>query len=142
MCSSDLDARGKTTDEIVSLAIAQTLARPVETTPYGAFTKVRADPFASARLLDPTTVLGPSPSGGYLVAIPSVDGFLAVPVDRALTVTRIRMLTTKTLDDFSNLDNPASSDLYWWRDGVLEVIRPQGDQIELPPELQALISPD
>jgi len=137
---AQLQAWGKGFDEIMVLAIEQTLARPVTTKTIGQFTSVVSDQFASSRLLDPTVVMQSAPKDGFLVAIPSLDQFLAVRVDSSLTAAAINDLVTRSTEAFNTLNNPASPDLYWWRNGAVTVLHPQGTEVTIPPDLQALLA--
>ena len=85
-------------------------------------------------------VMKSSPSDGFLVSIPSIDQFLAVRVDADLTIATINLLVSRIAEDFNDLNNPASPDLYWWRNGTVTVLRPQGSEIAIPADLQALIA--
>ena len=131
---------GKSPEEIVALAISQTLGRPIRTEQAGPFTVVTGDQFASSRILDPSMVMKSSPPDGFLVSIPSIDQFLAVRVDADLTIATINLLVSRIAEDFNDLNNPASPDLYWWRNGGVTVLHPQGSEIAIPTDLQALIA--
>jgi hypothetical protein len=137
---SQLEVWGKSADEVMALAIDQTLARPTTTQPDGPFTTVTNDQFASSRVLNPSTVMGDLPANGFVVAIPSIDQFIAIRVDSRLTVATINALAQQAADDFTNRNNPASPDLYWWRTGAVEPIPLQGDSVNIPADLAALLA--
>lgn len=137
---SQLEAWGKRSDDIIALAISQTLARPVTTKQRGSFTTVITDQFASSRVLDPSMVMQSSPSDGFLVAIPSIDQFLAVRVDSNLSVATVNDLVELVTESFNTLNNPASPDLYWWRNGTVRVLHPQGTELVLPDDLRSLLA--
>jgi hypothetical protein len=137
---SQIEAWGKRADDIIALAISQTLARPITTKQRGSFTTVITDQFASSRALDPSMVMQSSPSDGFLVAIPSIDQFLAIRVDADLTIATINLLVSRIAEDFNDLNNPASPDLYWWRNGTVRVLHPQGIELVLPDDLRALLA--
>jgi len=141
LAPAQLSTWNRTADQILATAIAQTLARPVAGTKDGPFTTVTDDPLASAWLLDPTVVMRANATNGYLIAIPSVDQFIAIEAGPKLTPSTIQAVVEQVADDFSNRNNPASPDLYWWRNGVVITLRQQGDGIAIPDELQAIINP-
>lgn len=131
----------KTADQIIALAIEQTLARPVVGTKDGPFMTVTEDPLASTWLLDPTVVMKANAANGYLIAIPSVDQFIAIEAGPKLTPSTIQAVVEQVADDFSNRNNPASPDLYWWHNGVVVTLKQQGNGVSIPDDLQAIINP-
>jgi hypothetical protein len=133
---------GRTNDEIITTAISQTLNRPVTTERSGLFMSVRADQYAASRLLDPTRVMGGSPVNGFIVAIPNGDRFYAVTVNGSLSPSTIADFALQVTDDFTNRSNPASPDLYWWRDGLFVSLPILGGSVELPQALREVIAAD
>lgn len=131
---------GRTPYDILALAINQTMNRPLTSQRSGLFMTVRNDQYAAARLLDPTRVMGGSPLHGFVIAIPNSDRFYAVSVNGTLSPTTIADLALQATDDFTNRENPASPDLYWWRDGVFVSMPILGGQVELPTDLRAVIA--
>ena len=137
---AQLETWGKGFDEIMVLAIEQTLARPATTKQIAGFTSVVSDQFASSRLIDPSVVMQSTPRDGFLIAIPSLDQFLAVRVDSSLTVSQVNDLVARSSESFNTLNNPASPDLYWWRNGAITVLHPQGTELTVPADLRALLA--
>ena len=131
---------GKAPSEVLALAINQSMNRPVTSQRSGLFMTVRSDQYASARLLDPTRVMGGSPLHGFVIAIPNADRFYAISVNGSLSPSTIADLALQATDDFTNRDNPASPDLYWWRDGLFVSMPILGGQVELPDDLRAVIA--
>lgn len=128
-------------EEIYQLAVAQTLAQPVEpevldTGEVG----VAGDIYAASWVLDPSRVVADAPPEGLVISIPNATLFLAVPVP-SLDVEAIARLDILNRQDFAAESNPASDDMYWWHDGTLELIESRGDgMLQLPLGLDALIA--
>ena len=137
--AAQLEAWGRSASQVIALAIRQTLDRPVETKPDGPFSTVVSDPFASARLLDPTVVIPGAAPNGYLVAIPTFGQFAAIAVGDAVTLSTIAAMAEQATEDFATLDNPASADLYWWRGGRVDVLRVRAGEVTVPDALMALL---
>lgn len=142
LAPSQLATWKRTADEVLAIAIEQTLSRPVTGTKDGPFDTVLDDPFGSTWLLNPTAVTGRNPANGYVIAIPSIDQFIAIEAGPRVTPSTLQALVEQTADDFTNRNNPASPDLYWWRNGVVVPLRQQGTSVDMPDELQVLINPD
>lgn len=135
---------GKSAAEVIVQAINQTIDQTLTTTTAPGttdpLTSLVGVPFASSRVLDPTSVVASIPANGLVLAIPTTDTFLALAVDAALDLDTLTNLALQTRDDHDAGASPASPDLYWWRDGALQVLTLQGDELVVPPELQALLS--
>ena len=79
------------------------------------------------------------PPDGVIVLIPNADLFLAVIVDRSLDDVALSGLAQQVQDNYNERPDPASDDLYWWHDGILEVIAVDGDDLVLPTELHLIM---
>lgn len=138
--AAQLSVWRKTPDQVITTAIQQTLSRSPMSTRDGPFTVVTEDPFASAWLLDPTVVMQRNEVNGFLIAIPSLDQFIAIDAGPKLTPSTVQALIEQVNDDFSNRNNPASADLYWWRNGKVVVLHQLSNGVTIPDDLQALIN--
>lgn len=109
---SQAERWGQSPAQLLSLAINQTMNRPVTSQRSGMYMTVRNDQYAASRVLDPTRVMGGSPLYGFVVAIPNSDRFYAISVSGTLTPGTIADLALQATDDFTNRENAASPDLY------------------------------
>jgi hypothetical protein len=130
---------GRTADEVLTRAVQQTLAITETPDREGAYTSLTDDIYASARLLDPSTITGPLGPEGVVVSIPSTDVFLAVAVTPDLDRAALVGMHEQGVDSFTTTQQPASDDLYWWHDGLLEMIPFVSGQPQLPAALAALV---
>lgn len=133
------DVWGKTASELVLIAAGQTLAQPEVPEREGTYTTLTDDIFAASRILDPSTIVTDIPTDGVVVLIPNADLFLAVIVDSSLDEVTLAGLAQQVQDNYNERPDPASDDLYWWHDGILEVITVDGDELVLPAELHLII---
>lgn len=126
--------------EMLLTAMIQTLQQPVQAeTVSGGGAYVLGDFYAASRVLGPQSVLGPIGPNGAVISIPTTDFFFAIPVE----VVEIELLIQLNIDnraDYATMPNAVSNDMYWWHEGVLEVITSEDQQLRLPPALDAIIT--
>lgn len=131
---------GVTEDEIFLTAVSQTLspsANP-EIAPNGEVS-IFDDFYAASRILDPTTVVDQVGPDGLIISIPNSNVFIATPV-AAVDLPTLIQFDILNHQDYAQLPVPASDEMYWWHDGVLEVITSENQQLRLPPDLDTIIS--
>lgn len=131
---------GQTVDSVVAVGLDQTLGRKLVPQSNGPYVTVLGDQYASSWILDPSAIIRPPQPGGYVVAIPSTDQFLALIVDRALSQDKLNSMATRAVDDFNASASPASPDLYWWHDGVFTALTTSGGQLQVPADLWTAVA--
>jgi hypothetical protein len=131
---------GQTPDSVLAAGITQTLARTLIPQIDGPYATMLKDRFASSWLLDPSAIIRPPQPGGYVVAIPSTDQFLALIVDSALSQEKLDALAARAGEDYDSSSSPASGDVYWWHDGIFTPLAQSGGHVQIPTDLSTAIS--
>jgi hypothetical protein len=130
---------GRSESDIITIAVYQSLAE--STTPITedvdgtAHTRVEHIG-ASARILDPRTVVAAIPPAGLIIAIPSVDEFHAVAVDEQLDGYELTALAGQTVTDYAAAAKPSSKNLFWWHDGTADPLNYADGLLDLPVALR------
>lgn len=139
---ADLAASGLDVDEMFDLGMSmmrQTTSRadlrPVDTLP-GLMFLLSQDGLAASRMALLPELLGSSALGGVVVAVPSPDQLLCVPLRSARALDALQVLASALGHALEALESPLSDQLFWY-DGVrwlpLTVIHGDDEVTVMPP---------
>lgn len=142
LTAADLVATGLDADETYELALSmlrQTTSRadvrPVDTLP-GLMLVLSQDGLAASRMALLPELLGKAALGGVVVAVPSPDQLLCVPLESARALDALQVMASALAHALDSLENPLSDQLFWY-DGLrwipLTVIHGEDEVTVMPP---------
>jgi hypothetical protein len=142
LTSAEVDKLGLDDDALFSIAMSklrQTTARadlrPVDTLP-GLYFQVAPDGLAASRMVLVPDLMGPEPYGGLVVAVPSQDQLLCVPLRSARALDALQVLAS-ALGHALNAAHEVLSDQLYWYDGKrwipITVVHGSEEVTVLPP---------
>lgn len=140
--TADLPELGLDIDEVFAVGMSllrqstsRADLRPVDTLP-GLMLMLSQDGLAASRMLLLPELLGSAALGGVVVAVPSPDQLLCVPLQSARALDALQILASALGHALDSLERPLSDQLFWF-DGLrwlpLTVIHGHDEVTVMPP---------